>query len=295
MIKTEKYIKYPNQTLLDFLINQYGSVDYFFKLMDDANLSHSDDFYLIDRTIKLPLISPNPINTYFKNNGLVTVTGDLFNLTSNLIYNNDLTFKSFIFGEYNNDFSNDYTIEQGVQVVVVGYEGMTLTVEFSISNTGDVKDTFIGNLALDNGITILNKPISKEIYSNTTETIKVDFTDLAYGIYTITLTSSNPVINYSTDFGVLGKQHFTSNNDLSVDTLPPYSVGDTVTVSWSVINDGNRSGFYQGFSLYNNEYVYINEVIDVNETKTFTRDIVLYNTITTFTSSEEQLLTIITE
>jgi hypothetical protein len=294
MIKYQKYNKYNNQNILDFVISNYGSVDYLFQFMEDSNLINSDDFYTDVRNFKLPIIPLNATTDYFNKNGIIVATDNDSDYSSELSYNNDLTFKTFVFGDFNNDFSDDFDIEEGVTVVVVGYQGMTLTVEFSINNSGNLSTEFTGVLSLDNGTEIVNKNISERITSNSTKTIKVDFPNLQYGIYDITLTSSNPVINDTKQFGVLGKPIFTYNNDLSIVETSPYSVGQTITMQWSITNSGNKDGFYQGFSRYNNVYTDINELINVSETKVFTREIVIYDTVTTFFDSTENMLDIIT-
>lgn len=288
-----KYQKYPNQNILDFVLTQYGSIDYLFDFLNDANLNSTDEYYNSNRNFRLPTIPVNAINSYFNQNGIIVATDDDSQYFTELSYNNDLTFKSFIFGDYNNDFNDDFDIEEGVTVVVVGYQGMTLTVEFSITNKGNLSATFNGSLVLDDGIGIVSKSISETVLANSTKVIKTDFTNLQYGLYDITLNSSNPVIAHTKSFGVLGKPIFTYNNDLSIVESAPYTIGQTITMQWSITNTGNRDGFYQGFSLYENVYVDINELTNVSEIKVFTREIIITDYLTTFFDSTGNQIDII--
>lgn len=287
-----KYLKYPNQTILDFVLTHYGSIDNLFDFLSEANLTNSDDFYNDARFFKLPLIAQNDINSYFASNGIIVGSDNQSTYNTEFTYNNDLRFKSIILGDYSNDFNNDFDIEEGLTIITVGYQGMTLTVEFSINNIGNLKGTTIGTVTLDNGITPVVKNYVVDIYSNNTETITVEFEDLEYGVYTVRVQSSNPDIDVTETIGVLGKPQFDCNADLSISGTP--AIGGTVEMVWSITNNGNSSGFYQGFSYYpNGGYEDYNVVITPGTTHSFTRLVDITETSSTFVSSCGQSLDIV--
>lgn len=279
-----KYLKYPNQTILDFVLTHYGSVDNLFDFLADGGLTNSDDFYNAGRFFKLPLIPNNEVNTFYSNNGIIVGSDDQTTYFTEFTYNNDLNFKSIILGDYNSDFSNDFDIAKGLTVITVGYQGMTLTVEFSVNNIGSLRGVTSGTVVLDNGILPISKDYSVTIGPNATSKVSVEFYNLQYGEYDVILTSSNPVISETKTIGVLGKPVFTCNNDLAIIGIP--TLGGTVTMRWSITNTGNRDGFYQGFSYYvENGYEDYNISISVGQTYTFNRVITLNQAISTFFSS----------
>jgi len=288
-----KYYKYPNMNVLDFVLTHYGSIDSLFQFLKDAGYSSSDEFYNDYRSIKLPQISSNAIINYFISNNIIVGTDDQSSYFSNLVYNDDLTFKSVILGDYNADFSNDFDIEDGLTVIVVGYEGMNLNVEFSISNTGNQRASADGTVTLDNGISPITKNFEGIIAGDDRTVFNIQFDNLSYGVYTVTIDSTNPLISDSETIGVLGKPVFQNNNNLAIQGGDPVVVGEYLTLEWSITNIGNRAGYYQGFSFYPNTYVDYNVSVDVNETLTLSRTVLIELPISTFVSSSGQSIELV--
>lgn len=207
---TQKYLKYPNQTQLDYVLTHYGSINYLFDFWREMDFTNSDDYYDDKKSYKLNTIAKNKINSYFTDNQKVVSTDNHNNYYADLVCNNDMEFKSVIQGDYSDSYSIDYNIDSGLVAIVVGYEGMTLTVEWSITNNGSLKGLSSGTIELT-GLPIQNW--SKEVLPNSTTKFSASFINLAEGAYTVTLGGS--CVQTKTIL-VLGTPVFQCNNDLSV-------------------------------------------------------------------------------
>ena len=275
----KKYQKFVNATQLDFVLQHYGTIDSLYDFYKEVGFENSSEFYNDVRAYNLNDIKKNSINQYFESNGIGIASDNIATYNAELICNNDMTFKSIIIGEYNNDYNDDYNIDSEIVAIIVGYEGMTLTVEWSITNIGNKSGNVSGTVSLGGG---LDEDWSGTVLPNSTSTFSVDFINLAEGSYTVTL--SGGCIQVETIL-VLGTPVFQCNDDLAITEVAPYTIGQTITFTWSVTNTGTSSGYYQAYASYINDIFEYNVLITSGETYQFSKDIIVQGVNSRFTDT----------
>lgn len=232
-----KFNKFSSMNIFDFLLTNYGSVEKIFIFMKEAGYTSYDDFVADSRKTLDINPQPNEVTTFYANKGIVVSSVSPSDYIVSIAYNNDLTPKTELIGDFNNDFNNDFNTTNLVSSIV-GYSGMDLYITFSFTNSGSLPYTVNGTATLT-GETTQN--YSKLVGSNSTETITVVFPAVSVGVKTLTLTGD------ATDalvVEVLDAPNFEYNLDLTIDTALPVVSGDTVTVSYSITNNGSNTGTY---------------------------------------------------
>ena len=225
-------IKETTQDCLDFVLTNYGSLDYLFSFLQDAGYTSYMDFYSDSRST-IPLELPvNDITRLYRQRGIVisSINGDI--LVPNIVYNNDLESKTVILGSFDQSFDNSFDV-QTETITRVGHEGMTVYIQFSFTNSGNKDDYAIGTVSFTDFSTV---SFNRLIPAGETVQLSIPFVNVQAGVKQVVLTSSE--FTQTIFITVLGNAIYNYNNDLQL------VLSEDIDIGWSVTNSGTSAGIY---------------------------------------------------
>lgn len=280
-------IKYKEQDVIDFVVTNYGSVEYFKQFLNDMGYNSYMDYYSDTRkTLKLEPLDNEVVNTY-RQNSIVTSSIIDTNFQPDILFNNDLMSKTIIGGSFDSSFDHSFDVNT-LETIQIGYEGMTAYITFSYTNNGIVSGIASGTLTFTGYSPIT---FNELIPAGETKVFTYTYTNVQAGIKYVTVSGMTIILE------VLGKSNFVSNEDLHISpSAATYYDGDLIDVIWSIDNDGSSSGVYSGIFQWtiNGEQFSQSYMVNIlaGGTYTFSKSFTLVQGIYNFISTSGQTLSL---